>query len=250
MVQFATPEHQKEKGGPKKKPKKELGAWMDIVQVVAPIAASVVGTPLAGAAVSALLEGAEAKLEGGSWKEALMKGAISGGTGMVGGALLGGGADKLVGEAFKKTAGEAAKKTAGKAAEKGAESFLTQGIIQNAKPVIGKTGEELTKAVTGSLSEEAAGRFSGHMAGMGRDAMIDKLLSEGKGEASKKQKFFEHAQSLGEMGLGAYNATKAEAAARGQQGQLMNQQLMQSIQGAMQGQYTPPGSRFYKPYGG
>jgi len=58
MVQFATPEHQK---GGKKKPKKEMGAWMDIVQMIAPIAASVVGTPLAGAAVSALLEGAESK---------------------------------------------------------------------------------------------------------------------------------------------------------------------------------------------
>jgi hypothetical protein len=249
MVQFATPEHQK--GGKKKKPKKELGAWMDIVQMVAPIAASVVGTPLAGAAVSALLEGAESKLEGGSWKEALLKGAVSGGLGAATAGVTGG-ADKLVGEAFKKTAEEGIKGAAGKKlAEEGVGQFLKQGTIESAKPVIGKTGEELTKAVTGSLSEEAAGRFTGHMANMQRDAAVDKLLegATGGGEASKQQKFFEHAQSLGEMGLGAYTTGRAEAAQRGQAGAMQNQALMQRIQSAMQGQYEPKRSRHYKPYG-
>ncbi|MHC4120805.1 MAG: hypothetical protein ACYSWO_25215 [Planctomycetota bacterium] len=249
MVQFATPEHQK--GGKKKKPKKELGAWMDIVQMVAPIAASVVGTPLAGAAVSALLEGAESKLEGGSWKEALLKGGLSGGISAATGGLAGG-ADKLATEAAKKTLTEGAKGAGKKLGTEGVGQFLKQGSIEAAKPVIGKTGEELTKAVTGSLSEEAAGRFTEHLGGMQRDAAIDKLLAgvTDGGEASKKQKFFEHAQSLGEMGLGAYTAGRAEAAGRGQAGAMQNQALMQRIQGAMEGQYQRPGgSRYYKPYG-
>jgi hypothetical protein len=243
MVQFATPEHQK---GGKKKPKKELGAWMDIVQMIAPIAASVVGTPLAGAAVSALLEGAESKLEGGSWKEALLKGGLSGGLGAATGALPGG-ADKLVGEALKKTTEETAKG----AAKKAGESFLTQGTIKGAQNIAGKTGEELTKGVAGSLTDEASKRFTGHVSDMARDAAINKMLASGEtGEASAKQTFFEHAQNLGEMGLGAYTAGRAEAMQGAQAGALQNQQLMQRIQGAMSGQYQPKkGSRFYKPYG-
>jgi hypothetical protein len=243
MVQFATPEHQK--GGQKKKPKKELGAWMDVVQMIAPIAVSVVGTPLAGAAVSALLEGAESKLEGGSWKEALMKGAISGGVGAATGGLTGG-SDKVAGEALKKTVEESTKG----AAKKTGESFLTQGTIQGAKNIAGKTGDELIKGVAGSLTDEASKRFTGHVSNMARDAAIDKMLASGEGEAGAKQRFFEHAQTLGEMGLGAYTSSRAEAAQGAQAGALQNQALMQRIQSAMQGQYQPARSRYYKPYGG
>ena len=85
---------------------------------------------------------------------------------------------------------------------------------------------------------------------MQTDAAVNKLLESGEGDASAKQRFFDHAQNLGEMGLGAYNASRAEADQKKQLGALQNQQLMQRIQGAMQGQYQPGGSRFYKPYGG
>jgi len=246
MVQFATPEHQK---GGKKKPKKEMGAWMDIVQMIAPIAASVVGTPLAGAAVSALLEGAESKLEGGSWKEALTKGAVSGGIGAITGGLAPG-ADKVAGEAVKQV-GKGAVEEAGKKA-------LTEGVAKEGAKQLGlglatDSAGELVKNTAmnramESVGGEATKRFTDQMATAAAGGAANAAIAGG--DASAKQRFFDHAQSLGEMGLDTYAAGRAEADMKKKAGMLQNQQLMQRIQGAMQGQYQPAGSRFYKPYGG
>jgi hypothetical protein len=233
MVQFKTPEHQK---GGKKKPKKELGAWMDIVQTIAPIAASVVGTPLAGAAVSALLEGAETKLEGGSFKDALLKGALSGGIGAATGGLAPG-ADKVAGEAAKVGAGEVVKAGLGEGAKKGGAFGLglvadeAGNLVQESalKRALASAGDEVVQEGLGSAAGAAAGAV---------------------GEAGAKQKFLEHITELGNMGLGMHQQVQAEGAERARSSQIMNQELMQRIQGAMQGQYQRPRSRFYKPYGG
>jgi hypothetical protein len=242
MVQFATPEHQK---GKKEKPKKELGGWMDIVQMIAPIAASFAGTPLAGAAVSALLEGAESKLEGGSWKEALTKGAISGGTSALGGAVIPG-ADKVAGEVTKKVGEGAVTGLGGEALKEGAKQggAFGLGLTADAAGNLVKEGA-MDRAMSG-LADESMKSFTNQMAGAAAGAGAGAV-----GDASAKQKFIEHATELGNMGLEAHMASKAEGQERMRSSQMMNQALMQRIQGAMQGEYQrPKGSRFYKPYGG
>lgn len=251
MVQFAPTAGQKEKP---KKPKKELGIGMDIAQVILPLAASVVGTPLAGAAMSALLEGAESKLEGGSWKEALTKGLVSGGIGAATGGLASG-ADKIAGEAFKKAASEGAGKIGSKAvteATKGAAgSFLTQGAISNAQNIAGKTGEGLVKGLSGSLTPEASKRFTEHLASGTRDTAIDTMLAGGQqGEATAKQKFIEHVTDLGTMGLETHSAMTAEAGARRGQNEALNSQAMANRQAVMDGSRHRKQKPRYESYGG
>ena len=233
MVQWAdtTADKEKKKGGPNK-PKKEAGAIMDIAQVIAPLAASVVGTPLAGAAVSALLEGAESKLEGGSWKESLMKGLISGGVGAATGGIASG-ADKIATEAAKKTIEEGVKDVGTEVAKDAAGSFLTQGTIQNAKDIAGKTVEGLVNNLATSFSPEASKQFTKNLADGA--PIYNMLASDQPGDATAKQRFLEHVTELGNMGLQTRNAMRSEAAQRRGQNESIAVRAMNSRQGVMDG---------------
>ena len=257
MVQFAktAAQKEKEKGGPKK-PKKELGGIMDIVQVALPLLASVTGTPMAGAAVSALLEGAESKLEGGSWKEALTKSLVSGGIGAATGGLASG-TDKLAGEAFKKTAEEGSKigtKAVAEATKGAAGSFLQPSATVAAggfKNIAGKTGDELTKGLAGSLTPEAGKTFTQHLATGTRDAAIDSMIAGGQpGDATAKAKFIDHVTELGTMGLETHGAMQAEAGARRGQAEAINAQSMANRQAVMGGERHKRSRQRYSGYGG
>lgn len=235
-IQWQPPKGKDEK---QKKPKKELGAWMDILQMVGPLAASVVGTPLAGAAVSALLEGAESKLEGGSWKEALLKGGMSGGLGAVTGGLAPG-ADKVAGEATKQLGKGVVEEAGKKALSKGAQEGFKLGLAEPSRSVMG-LGLEKTMApeLMDQLGKVAAST----------GASVTGAAVAGGGDAGAKQRFIEHMTDLGQMGLGAYQEAQAVGAGKRRANEAMNMQMQQAIQGAMGGQFQRPKSRFYRPYG-
>jgi len=260
MVQFAKTQKQKEdeKGGPKK-PKKELGAGMDIAQVVLPMIASIAGTPLAGAAVGALLEGAESKLEGGTWKEALMKGVMSGALSGATGGIAGG--------------------VAGEAGKEAGKQLLTQGSIQGAKSLIGKEAlKEAGKGTFETLVKEGGKAAVGETAkGAAKSAATDKLIAEssqfltqgsikdaqsvldpsvlpgaagGAGaETEAKRRFTDQITSLGEEGLGMYQQAKAEGAQKRGQNEAINAMMQEKFQQAMAGNFVPTKSSFYTPYG-
>lgn len=253
MAQFVTPEHQKKK---KEKPKKEVGAWMDIVQAVAPMAASIVGTPLAGAAVSALLEGTEAKLEGGSFKEALMKGLISGGIGAATGGIasgLGGAATegaKQVGKGVVEKAGqevldqtikgglrEGGKFSLGLAAKQGGDLVGKEAVGQAVETVGKNAVDSSMKEILKATGGEVAGEVAGDVAGAA-------------GESAAKTQFLEHVTDLGEMGLGMHQEMQAERESKKRYNEAMNQQMMKGLQEVQTGKYTPPSPRFYRSYGG
>lgn len=283
MVQFAktAAQKEKEKGGPKK-PKKELGPIMDIAQVALPMIASVVGTPLMGAAVSALLEGAEAKLEGGSWKEALMKGLVSGGTGALT-AGLAPGAGSAATEAGKKAGTEAVNTVTKKGVEQAAAGLTKQGAsafgvnitkdmaknLATKNPLAQQAmADTMGKAISPGLLNQATSSFGVNMqpnvanaaaagnpgmkaaVGAGADqAMIDTVVGAG-GDATAKQRFLEHVTELGGMGAEAYAATKAEAGARRGQTEAANAQAMASRQAVMDGGRHRRQKPRYSSYGG
>jgi hypothetical protein len=250
MVQFAKTAAQKEreKGGPRK-PKKELGMGMDIAQVVLPLIASVAGTPLAGAAVSALMEGAEAKLEGGSWKEALMKGLVSGGTGAAT-AGLAPGADKLAGTAVEVGKGavvESGKKAlTGEVAKKGFDLGTQELGAQLLSGATDTATSSLTKGINTALSG-ATDPAMKSIAGLGVDKAAD--AAGVVGDATAKQRFIEHATQLGEMGLQTYQAGQAEAGAKRSQTEAINAQMQARLQGVMDGERHKRQKPRYSGYG-
>lgn len=249
MTQWAQPKGQDKK----KKPKKEMGAWMDIAQVVLPIAASVIGTPLAGAAVSMLLEGAETKAEGGSWKDAAMSGAMSGGLSAATGGIAGGIGGKAGAEGAKQL-GKGAVQEAGKKA-------IEQGALEGAKQA-GAFGLDLALDEAGNLAAKTALQRGLSAAGdsvtgpalqqIAAQAATGGLEEGAKvmGDADAKQRFVEHLTDLGTMSYGAYQEGVAESNQKAAAGQAMNAQLMRQIRGAMNGEYVKPKQKHYTPYGG
>jgi len=250
VVQWATPKGKEEKP---KKPKKEMGVWMDVAQVVLPIAASVIGTPLAGAAVSMLLEGAETKLEGGTWKEAAMSGAMSGGLSAATGGIAGGIGGKAASEGAKQVGKGVVQEAGKKAIEQGALEGAKQGgafglglALDEAGNLASKTALQKGLAAAGdSVTKPALQQIAAQAAtgGMEEGAKV-------MGEAGAKQRFVEHLTDLGTMSYGAYQEGQAESQQKHQMNKIQNAQLMQQIQGAMQGQYIKPKPRSYTPYGG
>jgi hypothetical protein len=83
-----------------------------------------------------------------------------------------------------------------------------------------------------------------------RDAAIDSLIAGGEtGDATKKQKFIEHATQLGEMGLQTHGAMQAEAGARRGQTEAINAQMQARLQGVMDGERHKRQKPRYAGYG-
>lgn len=257
MVDWVKPEHQR--GGKKEKPKKELGKVYDIAQVVLPIVASVVATPLAGAAVAALMQGAETKLEGGSWRDAAISGALSGGIGAATGGIasgIGGGAGSAVTEGAKKI-GEGVITEAGKAAltegGKQAGAFGLDIALDQAGNIVKETAIQKTLATVGD--EVAKKSMQSIASGMGSPGgeSIGKMFSS---ISDKKAQFINDVGDLAEGGLGVYSELSQEAEGKKRMSEALNDQLMRKVQGAMSGEYVPTEASFYKkkkgysPYGG
>ena len=284
MVRWAKTagQKEKEKGGPKK-PKKELGVGMDIAQVALPILASVVGTPLMGIAVSALLEGAESKLEGGSWKEAVTKGLVSGGMG----AVTGGAGSAIAGEVGKKAGTEAVKavtkkgvdQVAGGLTKEAAKGFGVNITGDVAKNLVTKNplaqqamADTMGKAIAPGVLKGAAGGFGVNLspgvanaAAASNPGMQAATRAAGDasfgataanafggqgGEAAAKTRFLEHITELGTMGAETYQAAQAEGAAKRGHGEAINAQMQARLQGVMDGERHPRQKPRYSGYGG
>ena len=225
--------------GPQPKKKKDLGIGMNIASIALPLAASIFGGPLGGAAASALMGGLETKLGGGSLKEALLSGAISGGTGALTAGIAPGGA----GRGVEKVLGKGAVEAAGKNILKGQGTKVGLGLT--ADMLSGEAGKQAFSLGTDTMFKGAMsqGLKQGLATGAG------KVLAEGA-ETTAKMRFIEHAQGLGTQALGAFGEAQAEGAERRGRNEAINVQMQNRIESAMQGQFIPSKSKYYRPYGG
>jgi len=151
--------------------------WWDIAEIVVPVAASVVGTPAAGIAVSAAMKGGKAAAEGKGIKGIAGQAILGAGTGAAG-ALGAGALGKAVGKAGEKAATKASEKAveklAGTAVSKGGLSTGFMGIPQIA---YGAAGPEALSAAT-----ETIGKGAARAATAGK---VGDFLQQGLGEEGK-----------------------------------------------------------------
>lgn len=213
------------------------GFW-DIAEVVLPIAASVVGTPLAGAAVSAAMSAGKTKAKGGSWGNALTQGAISGGLGMLGGAAAG----KATGEVAKKIGEGAVKEAGAKALAGETVSRFSAGLTDTAKTnalqgLGGGIDAALTKTTDEGLKKVAASTVEN----VGKDA----------GETAAKVRFSEaQTEFLNKAGATAEELDQ-EAKARRMKTEQENARFLEQMKaGSVPVDQDPYQSQFYKPYQG
>jgi len=213
------------------------GFW-DIAEIVLPVAASVVGTPLAGAAVSAAMSAGKAKAKGDSWGNALTQGAVSGGLGMLGGAAAGkatGAVAKKIGEGAVKEAGS--KALAGETVQRfsagltdAANTNSLQGLSGGIDAALSKTTDEGLKKVAASTTEKVAG---------------------GAGETAAKVRFSEAQTELlnkaGEVSQELDDEAKARRLKTEQENARFLEMMKQGSVPVNQDEYS---SQFYKPYQG
>jgi hypothetical protein len=236
------------------------GFW-DIAEIVLPIAASVVGTPAAGAAVAGLTSAAKSKSEGGSWADALTRGGISAGLGFVGGK----GAEKLAGKATEKAAEKVTEKAAEKATEKAAEKVAEKGAEKGTEAAVQqRVSQAIGKKATSQAQRRAAEQLASEEAS---EQALQEALKSGKGTVTEtanayvdsaaaqtptdKQVRFHEAQQelLNNLEAGA-NEYLDEAAARRQAAEEESKRFLAQLQQQGGGAgYEPYRSPFYTPYG-
>lgn len=131
--------------------------WMDVANVVVPIAATAVAGPVGGIAAGALMGGATGAAKGEGAKGALLRAGLGAGAGAVGAGATG---------ALSKGAAETAK---GMAAKKGAEEIGKQFISEGAK--MGATG---LPSISPAAIQAGGGAMTGAMSS-GAPAALQKF---------------------------------------------------------------------------
>jgi len=270
---------------PPEEPKKEMGAGFDIAQIVLPLIASTVGTPLMGMALSALMEGAESKLEGGSWKEAIARGGISGATSAITGGAAGAAGDvatdvatdavvdAATDQAVKEVVGTGAEQVVGAAVSEGADEIGKEAIKEIAKDSVtggatsGPMGLDvgIEQLATPDIIESAPidSMFSTEPAGGvgavdqfakpgvvdGTDAASGTAIG---GETEAKKKFIEQMTELGTEGYGAYQEAEAEKMQnrRAVEKIGLNEMMKRRQNSMMSPRFSRTASKSYTPYGG
>lgn len=135
-------------------------SWWDIAEIVVPVAASIVGTPAAGIAVSAAMKGGKAAAEGKGWQGILGQAALGAGTGAVG-ALGAGAAGKAISGAAEKSAAKVGEKAVeGLAKEAISKGGLTIGSMGVPQIAWGAAGEGAIKGATDTISKAGTGALS------------------------------------------------------------------------------------------
>jgi hypothetical protein len=143
-------------------------SFWDFMQIAAPLAAGAVGTPAAGIAVGAAMQGARTKAEGGTWEDALKSAALGGATGAAGNALA---------PAMSGIGGAAARQ----AAEQTPEMFA-----QNLGAGLAEGGMELSNQQIAALARsQLAGKTASEI--VGKEA----------GKMGVQEAFFENLKNLG-----------------------------------------------------
>jgi len=194
-----------------------MALWWEIAKVAVPIAAGVVGTPAAGVAAAAAMQGADARAKGGSWgdagKAALIGGGLSAATAGMGGGAAG--------------AGQAMGQAAGGAMSEAAQEAL-------ARELASQTGEQFATNLGTQLGAE------------GMNVGAQQMIVQSAAEVAKKQGIQSAAQAQADK-LQKYGNYAAEAndllkEFRGGTGQMLGPQRQQG-----QTQWVPTTSQMF-PY--
>jgi len=165
-----------------------MAMWWEIAKVAVPIAAGVVGTPAAGVAVSAAMQGADARAKGGSWsdagKAALIGGGLSAATAGMGGGAAGAG----------QAMGQAAGAGAGQAMSKAAQEAL-------ARELAAQTGEQFATNLGTQLGAEGMNLGAQQMIvqSAAEAAKTQGITSAAQAQADKLQKYGNYATEASDL---------------------------------------------------
>jgi hypothetical protein len=120
-------------------------SWWDIMQVVGPVAATAIGGPVAGMAVSGAMGAGGAKAKGGSTADILRGGAIGVGTGALGAGGLGKASQTAAGLAKNAAAKEGAKAAGTQFLKEGAKTGM-MGMPMISPAAVGAGSTAMTAA--------------------------------------------------------------------------------------------------------